>query len=93
MPTDVNTFHQSTCVSLKRAKLVGAWYPSHLYVTPLDESARTLCLFFLGPWLEASSSLEPLDLESDLYTVAIVSMSINACWGIEISSRVAECQD
>lgn len=51
---------------------------SHLYVTPLDESARTLCLFFLGPWLEDSSSLEPLALEIDLYTVAIVSVWISA---------------
>lgn len=48
--------------------------PSHLYVTPLDERARTLCLFFLGPWLEDSSSLGPLDFERDLYTVAIVSL-------------------
>lgn len=56
---------------LKDVSLSGA-YPSHLYVTPLDERARTLCLFFLGPWLADSSSLEPLDLERDLYTVAIV---------------------
>jgi hypothetical protein len=53
-------------------------------VTPLDESARTLCLFFLGPWLEDSSSLEPLALERDLYTVAIVSMGISASRGTEI---------
>lgn len=39
---------------------------AHLYVTPLDERASTLCLFFRGPRLEDSSSLEPLALESDL---------------------------
>ena len=71
------------CVFDNGVSRVGA-YLSHLYVTPLDESARTLCLFFLGPWLEDSSSLEPLALESDLYTVAIVSKGINDCLGREI---------
>lgn len=59
-------------------------FSSHLYVTPLDERARTLCLFFLGPWLEDSSSLEPLDLERDLYTVAMVSVGIKA--GLDTNS-------
>lgn len=46
--------------------------PTHLYVTPLDERTSTLCLFLRGPWLEDSSSLVPLALASDLYTVAMV---------------------
>lgn len=70
---------------LKDVPLAGA-YPSHLYVTPLDERARTLCLFFLGPWPADSSSLEPLDLERDLYTVAIISVGVKA--GLETEPRV-----
>ena len=44
---------------------------SHLKVTPLEERIRTLCLFFLMPLLGASA-FDPLDLEMDLYTAAIV---------------------
>lgn len=87
MPVDIDSLGQSTWIPCK-GRIPGA-LRSHLYVTPLDERARTLCLFFLGPWLEDSSSLEPLDLERDLYTVAIVSVGIKAALEIQIQVEMS----
>lgn len=48
---------------------------THLYVTPRDESIRTFCLFLLMVLL-APSSLDPLVLDRDLYTEAMVSTKV-----------------
>ena len=45
-----------------------------LYVTPREERIKTLCLFFLTP-LAGAVAFWLLDLDSDLYTAAMVKES------------------
>jgi hypothetical protein len=51
--------------------LLGKYALPYLYVTPLEDSIRTFCLFFLTP-LPADSPACPLVFVSDLYTAAML---------------------
>lgn len=62
----------------------------YLYVTPLDERMRTLCLFFFMPaplLLSSASTSLPEDFDSVLYTDDMVIVGVMIIFGSRICRR------
>lgn len=62
----------------------------YLYVTPLDERMRTLCLFFFMPaplLLSSASTSLPEDFDSVLYTDDMVIVAVMIIFGSRICRR------